>query len=87
MFQGKHGVLLSGVETDLRTLDILLPVGVSFYTFQTMSYTIDIYRDRLREFAAQRGHLRRAPGLDRAAQCRHAARAAPAVAVVVEGKG
>jgi len=26
------------------TLDILLPVGISFYTFQTLSYTIDIYR-------------------------------------------
>jgi len=27
-------------------LDIILPVGISFYTFQTMSYTIDIYRAR-----------------------------------------
>lgn len=26
------------------TLDIVLPVGISFYTFQTMSYSIDIYR-------------------------------------------
>ena len=26
------------------TLNIILPVGISFYTFQTMSYTIDIYR-------------------------------------------
>lgn len=29
------------------TLKIILPVGISFYTFQTMSYTIDIYRRRL----------------------------------------
>ena len=29
------------------TLNIILPVGISFYTFQTMSYTIDIYRKRL----------------------------------------
>lgn len=29
------------------TLDIVLPVGISFYTFQTMSYTIDIYRGQL----------------------------------------
>jgi alginate O-acetyltransferase complex protein AlgI len=29
------------------TLNIVLPVGISFYTFQTMSYTIDVYRDRI----------------------------------------
>lgn len=29
------------------TLDIILPVGISFYTFQTLSYTIDIYRHKL----------------------------------------
>jgi D-alanyl-lipoteichoic acid acyltransferase DltB (MBOAT superfamily) len=29
------------------TLSIILPVGISFYTFQTMSYTIDIYRKKL----------------------------------------
>ena len=28
-------------------LNIILPVGISFYTFQTMSYTIDIYKQRL----------------------------------------
>lgn len=26
-----------------RRLDLLLPVGISFYTFQTLSYTIDVY--------------------------------------------
>lgn len=30
------------------TLDLILPVGISFYTFQTMSYTIDIYRGRMK---------------------------------------
>lgn len=30
------------------TLQIILPVGISFYTFQTMSYTIDIYRGTLK---------------------------------------
>ena len=30
----------------IDTLGILLPVGISFYTFQTMSYTIDIYRKK-----------------------------------------
>jgi len=29
------------------TLQIILPVGISFYTFQTMSYTIDIYKGEL----------------------------------------
>jgi D-alanyl-lipoteichoic acid acyltransferase DltB (MBOAT superfamily) len=29
-------------------LHILLPVGISFYTFQTLSYTIDVYREQLR---------------------------------------
>ena len=29
------------------TLNIILPVGISFYTFQTMSYTIDIYRKKI----------------------------------------
>jgi alginate O-acetyltransferase complex protein AlgI len=31
----------------LWTLNIILPVGISFYTFQTMSYTIDVYRKKL----------------------------------------
>ncbi len=30
------------------SLNIILPVGISFYTFQTLSYTIDIYRDKLK---------------------------------------
>jgi len=30
------------------TLNIILPVGISFYTFQTMSYTIDIYKGKLK---------------------------------------
>jgi len=29
------------------TLDVVLPVGISFYTFQTMSYSIDVYRKKL----------------------------------------
>ena len=29
-------------------LDVLLPVGISFYTFQTLSYTIDVYRRRIK---------------------------------------
>ncbi len=33
-----------GLNVHMTTLDVLLPVGISFYTFQSMSYTIDIYR-------------------------------------------
>jgi alginate O-acetyltransferase complex protein AlgI len=35
------------VHLNSSTLNIVLPVGISFYTFQTLSYTIDIYRKRL----------------------------------------
>lgn len=38
---------LLGLQTELLQLDIVLPVGISFYTFQTMSYTIDIYRGKM----------------------------------------
>ncbi len=37
-----------GFNVDYVTLRIVLPVGISFYTFQTMSYTIDIYRGKMR---------------------------------------
>lgn len=37
-----------GLQPDWRTLNIILPVGISFYTFQTLSYTIDVYRRELR---------------------------------------
>ena len=30
------------------SLNIILPVGISFYTFQTLSYTIDVYRNKLK---------------------------------------
>ena len=35
---------LLGLEVSDFTLNIVLPVGISFYTFQTLSYTIDVYR-------------------------------------------
>lgn len=35
---------LFGSSIEIGTLDIILPVGISFYTFQTLSYTIDVYR-------------------------------------------
>lgn len=39
--------LLESIGWDVRTLDIVLPVGISFYTFQTLSYTIDVYRGKI----------------------------------------
>jgi len=36
-----------GVDYTARPMDIILPMGISFYTFQTMSYTIDMYNRRL----------------------------------------
>ena len=36
-----------GRDIEISTLNIILPVGISFYTFQTLSYTIDIYRKKL----------------------------------------
>jgi D-alanyl-lipoteichoic acid acyltransferase DltB (MBOAT superfamily) len=53
------GLLLAslGLPADLPTLEVILPVGISFYTFQTMGYTLDVYRGTcaparsLREFA------------------------------------
>src|SRR5690606_22184502 len=37
-----------GVPVSWEALGIILPVGISFYTFQTMSYTIDVYRGELK---------------------------------------
>ena len=34
-------------EFGFSSLNLILPVGLSFYTFQTMSYTIDVYKDRI----------------------------------------
>ncbi len=36
-----------GLPTSIESLNIILPVGISFYTFQTLSYTIDVYRKQL----------------------------------------
>ena len=45
-FVGSASAMLDGVgfHIDTPVLGLVLPVGISFYTFQTMSYTIDVYR-------------------------------------------
>ena len=46
---------VAGWDVAIPVLRIVLPVGISFYTFQTMSYCIDVYR---REIPAERNFLR-----------------------------
>ena len=36
-----------GLPVSYNVIEIILPVGISFYTFQTMSYSLDVYRGRL----------------------------------------
>lgn len=38
------GVIASLMGGEFTALDIFLPVGISFFTFQSLSYTIDVYR-------------------------------------------
>ncbi len=35
------------IQVDPLILNVILPVGISFYTFQSLSYTLDVYRDQL----------------------------------------
>ena len=44
-FQALTGI---DVNKSWSTLNVILPVGISFYTFQTLSYTIDIYRKKIK---------------------------------------
>jgi len=39
---------LFGQSLKTSRLDIILPIGISFYTFQTLSYTIDVYRNKMK---------------------------------------
>jgi len=50
----RAGLAWFGLEVAPTTLAIALPVGISFYTFQSLSYTIDVYR---REIAPVRSAL------------------------------
>jgi len=49
-----------GTEIQANSLDIILPVGISFYTFQSLSYSFDVYRRKLeptRDFVAFAGFV------------------------------
>ena len=38
---------MSGVDASRHLLNVILPVGISFYTFQALSYSIDVYRNKI----------------------------------------
>lgn len=44
----REAVGLIGYHPDIKTLNIILPVGISFYTFHGLSYVLDIYYKRIR---------------------------------------
>lgn len=39
---------LFGAQIEVGSLQLILPVGISFYTFQTLSYSIDVYKNKLK---------------------------------------
>lgn len=49
-FAGSFAELLShfGIRTNIWTLRIILPIGISFYTFHGLSYVIDIYNGKIK---------------------------------------
>ncbi len=47
MIDEVNGIVEYFGGTQIEFLEIILPIGISFYTFQTISYTVDIYRGRL----------------------------------------
>ncbi len=47
-FIDSANVALSSFNYSFSNLDIILPIGISFYTFQSMSYSLDIYRGELK---------------------------------------
>lgn len=43
-----EGLSLLGIKANLGSLQVILPVGISFYTFHGLSYVIDLYKDRIK---------------------------------------
>jgi alginate O-acetyltransferase complex protein AlgI len=43
-----EGLSALGLQVNLWTLEVILPVGISFYTFHGLSYVIDIYNDKIK---------------------------------------
>ena len=48
---------LFGVDTTGWRFDIILPVGISFFTFKSMSYTLDVYRRTIQPCESERDYL------------------------------
>ena len=46
------GVIASVMGKEFSALDIFLPVGISFFTFQSLSYTIDVYRREIKPLSS-----------------------------------
>jgi len=42
-----HLLQIFGLDVSVWTLRVILPIGISFYTFQALSYTIDVYRGEI----------------------------------------
>ena len=49
-------IALAGIQSDPVFLEIILPIGVSFFTFHSLSYTFDIYRGRMTPVASWRDY-------------------------------
>ena len=52
------GLINTALPWDIPYLNLALPIGISFYTFQTMSYVIDVYRGKV---AAQKNFITQTP--------------------------
>lgn len=44
----EEALALAGINCDVVTLNLVLPAGISFYTFQSLSYVIDVYRGSMK---------------------------------------